>query len=456
VPIAEPVAAPPPAGLTFNSAPDVLLTPRNSRKPPRRKRGAGRLVFLIGLTIVSLGAVGGGAWFLWNLLSSADEDERTAQRKQGNFQYKIPGGWKRDRDIEHRLGVNLGIRHKQRPSAMALFYRDYKTRSPSEAELLDTALEKLRGKKVPGRREAPYFRSVEYSSPFGSRKKEPTGQLGGQPAWVLEFRATEAGEDGAEVDGQVAMLTHRGYAYWFFTWGAGQRDLLVPDWESARQGFRILDGRQGWKEKPRPTLPFAGSGYELRYARDLWEKEANPTDHDPQAELVLRGFEPTFDEETGKANTERLAGKAATLQVLLLPRATDLKSAVGAAQEHLLKRQQETFPRTTMAPAKNARTDKPEQDGITEVGAFRGHLTKLHIKNEGIDEGRQRFGLRAVVKLDEGVLVVFGECDWERRDFWDHEFRQVLERIVRLRVRDSKPPKKEPKRPAKKKTKKSG
>jgi hypothetical protein len=448
VPVAEPVPPAPPAGLAFNPAPHGMVT-RRTRKPPKRKRGAGRVIFVGVLALFAAGALAAGAWGLWLLLGQNEEDEQTTQRKQGNFAYLIPGGWKRDQKIEQRLAVHLAIRNKKSSCGMGLFFRDYKTRSPSEAELVDVALEKLRGKQVRGRQSAPYFRAVEYNNPFSSAQKEPAGSLGGHPAWVLTFRATENSDDGAEVEGEVHMLAHRGYAYWLFTWGSGERELLVPDWEEARRGFRILDGRQGWKEKPRETLPFTGTAYELRFAKDLWKPENNPRDYDEHAELVLRGFEPTFDEETGKPTKVELAAKAATVQVLLLPRAGDLKAAVAAADAHLLKKQQETFPKTALARALNSRTGKPEQDGVTDVGAFRGQLTQFHIKNDGTEEGRQRYGLRTAVKVDAGVLVIFGECEWDRRAFWDHEFKQVLERVVRPRVSDPNLPS-EPKRPKKK------
>src|SRR5262249_48744488 len=126
-----------------------------------------------------------------------------------------------------------------------------------------------------------------------------------------------------------------------------------------------------------------------------------------------------------------------SIQVLLLGAEANLPAAVKAAQERILKNQKDTYPTTTLEPAKEPRTNKVLQDGPGDVGAFRGHLTKLVIKN---DANRERYGLLAVARIDEGTLVVFGECRWERREVWDDEFRQVLEGVRRARA--PAPPKK--------------
>ena len=41
-------------------------------------------------------------------------------------------------------------------------------------------------------------------------------------------------------------------------------------------------------------------------------------------------------------------------------------------------------------------------------------------------EDLERFLVMAVVNRPEGVLVLVGDCLWDRRDFWDQEFAALL------------------------------
>jgi hypothetical protein len=307
-----------------------------------------------------------------------------------------------------------------------LYFRDYLTRTPSQAELLDVALTKLRG----------FFRTVQYENPFVKGKADPTGTLGGQPSWIVPFQATEAGDAGMFLHGKVYLMTARGYAYWLFTWGPGESDLLEPHWAKVRQSFRLLDARPGWTEKPRETILFRGTlaPYQLAYIKDLWTAETDPRGYDPSADLVLRGFE--------KGQEASALNKAAILQILVLPGETDLQSANLAAHQYLLKRQQEIAPAASMAPVINPRTNQPEWNGPTELGAFRGHLSKLILKR---DRDHQRFAWVAVVPLNkDGSVVFFGECPWERREYWDNEFQQVADHLAKADpAKDRRAPRKD-------------
>jgi hypothetical protein len=423
--------AAPPKALAFPSAPDVLVAPRRGRG----RTSAGKALALAALALCCVGAaVGGGAWLY---LSLGREEEQPPQHRAANFRFPKPGReWRPDRGVGDRLSAQMALSRQRPRSHMALLYRDYRRRSPSEAELLDEALKRLR----------TYFKPLDYEDPFlPENQREPKAKLGGQPAFVLEF----AGTDGAvEMRGQCYLMTYRGYGYWFFTWGpAEQRPALEEGWAALRRGFQLLNDREGWKEQPRQTVPFDGSAvpYRLDFAKDLWHPEANPKDYDDKAELWLRGFEPVVDEETGKKTRVEHAGRAAHVVVLVLPKAPDLPKANQAALDFLLqhKKEKEEQPGATLAPAKDPRTDKPVLDRDAAVGAFRGHLSKLRIEH---DKEHVRFALLGVVhRPEEGVLVVFCECPWERRDFWEREFQLLVESV---RPRSGPAPKARGARPA--------
>jgi hypothetical protein len=223
-----------------------------------------------------------------------------------------------------------------------------------------------------------------------------------------------------------------------FTWGPEEylEDLQVR-WEKLREGVKLLDEREGWQPQPRKSIEFAGTGipYVLRYAIEtggsppieLWHREENAKDYDKLAEFALRGFEPVEDEEKGTKRRDENASRVATVQVLVLPAAGDLKKAADGALEHVQKRLTEVYPDVKIEPVKDRKTDKPMISA--EVGSLRGQVSKLRVK---LDPDTVRYAVLAVVNRPEGVLAIYGECKWDRQTYWEGEFKALLE-TVRLK-----------------------
>jgi hypothetical protein len=415
VPLAQPVqpAAPAPSPAPALPAAPGLASPRAGRKPPRR-RNLGRVLSraLLGLFCAGL-AVGGFLALRYGLQQPDPLDQKALKnQEQGNFRFTPPGGWRQDLALQRKLRVNLGMTRGDPLACLAVFYRDYKDRSPADAELIDTALKKLRG----------YFAPFQYRDPFGVPAAARAGELGGQPALVLEF---EGAHEGVEASGRVHMMTHRGFAYWFFTWAhpENDREAAVARCDAARQAFGLLGGREGWSGRPRETTPFQGSAwhYRLDYANGLWRK----VNGDAKAELTLRGFEPVEDEETGKRTTVEHAGRAAAAQVLVLPAAADLPEANKAALAFLLKQQQEIDEMSRLEPIRD-KEGKAVPGRDAKLGELPGHLSELEITRDGEP---WRYAVVGVAHGPGGVLVVACECRWERRDFWKQEFRVLLESL---------------------------
>src|SRR5262249_41347308 len=159
---------------------------------------------------------------------SAEEQRGFAQ--QGNFRIEPPAApWQPDRGLRAALGAALAYRRSGPSSAMGLAYRDYRTRLPRDAELIDEALGKLRG----------CLADVEYEV-----KKDEPAKLGGQPAVWLEFQ----GEDPQHVvvSGECLAAAYRGVAYWFFTWApVDDAPALGGEWDALRRGFALSDQREG-------------------------------------------------------------------------------------------------------------------------------------------------------------------------------------------------------------------
>jgi hypothetical protein len=359
-----------------------------------------------------------GGWMLWTYSREEDEFDPGALRTQGNFEIRRPGrSWRYDKDTQVKMKVNLAYRQRRPRNHFSIFFRDYRTRSPSNAELVDQALKKLRG----------FFAQVDYEDPF-AKKGEPA-TLGDRPAFVLEFVATDAQE--VEFSGQCYMMTEQGYGYWFFTWCPSEdREAVLDKWESVRQGFTLLDERTGWTPRPRETEVFTGTvvPFQLNYAKDLWRREVNAPESDGAVDLELRGFEPTVDEESGRKKVVEHASRAATVQVMVLPRVDKLDSAEQAVCEHILKRETPAHPQVKFEPINDKKTGQPFRS--PRVGAFTGRLSKFELK---LGPENSRYVVLGVVHRPGEVLAVYCDCPWDRRDFWEQEFKALLETVRQRR-----------------------
>lgn len=402
----EPVE--PPATLDFNTESAVVVPPplrrRAERKSPRRVAP-----LLAVFVIIALGvgvAVWGGMWLLHlNRIENADAEPLRAAGRY-NFQFVPPGEpWKRDRNIELKLRVNFAMRSSERNNNFGLLFKDYETRMPHDNELVDEAAGRLHS----------YFRGPEWAP----KPKDKNVQLGGHPALVLEFE----GEDPEHVgmSGECYAVAFRGYAYWFFTWAPTEdKELVRPDWSGLRERFSLLNERVGWTEKRRAAEKIRGTKakYELSCAKELWTRQT-AADYDPLADVALRGDEPD-------PRHKKYVRRMAIFQVLVLPEQPDLQAAVKAARAYLQQRQEQEYPKTSIKPIKDK--NEAEVDRNIEIDEEEGHLhlSKLHVQNA---EDRERFMVLAVVNRPGGVLVLLGDCPWDRREFWDPEFMALIDSL---------------------------
>lgn len=405
MPEAPPVEAAP-AALDFNSTPE-LVAPRGRRKPAKAAGGS-TLSWILFFVIGVLGptAVVWGGWWLYRYTRSHLTEQEAARAADAyNARFTWPSKpWVRDQNLQMRLHVHIGMIARARNEAMGLLFKDYKDRTPSDAEMLDEALGKLRS----------YFRGVEWEL------KPPNKQarLAGRPAQVFEFQGVDSEE--VTMNGECYMTAFRGYGYWFFTWAPlGElevnREPIHAEWTQLRQRLSLLEERKGWTAKPRESEKIAGkkATYQIAYSKELWTRES-AEDYDPQADVVLKGHEPVPERRP-------LAGKDAVVQVLVLPRQADLKAAAAAARDYVKQREVKLYERTALEPIKDKHG--AEMDRAADIGTEHGHLSKFRMKNT---EDLERYLLIAVVNRPEGVVAVVGDCLWERHDFWDQEMMALL------------------------------
>src|SRR5207253_754416 len=111
-----------------------------------------------------------------------------------------------------------------------------------------------------------------------------------------------------------------------------------PLLDDLRDRFGLLDQRPDWRPS-RQEFRGTGLAYTLTGEGGLWAKAPfAPPKYDPLADLALEASERDAGDDRSR--------RAAVL-VLLLPAAEG--DAVKLAREHLLKRQKEDYPRTTVA-----------------------------------------------------------------------------------------------------------
>jgi hypothetical protein len=418
IPTAAPVAAAPDASEGLAFAEEPLIRSPLVRK--RRRGGWQRALVIAAVLLATTGAAVGGLW--WAMTTIPDAGDYSDRNAAQNFVLPHPGrAWSGDDVARLRMQVNYYFRRVKPTGAMALLVRDYKTRLPSEAEMLDEALNKLRNN----------FPKLD------QEMKPAEGQtLGGQPARVLSFQATDADE--VDVVGEVYMLAYRGYGYWLFGWHpVGEEDAMNGEWERVRNTFTLGNKRDGWKEKPRDTDPLAvpEAGLQLAYAKGVWEED-DPASYDPAAKKVLRGSYPS---ETPGAKPDKLASRKSIVRVLVLDRKDNLKAGAAAARDYVLENQKDPerggYPATTLVPLKDK--DGTESDREMEFGLLHGRLMKFEMRNS---PDLEKFLMLGVVNQPKGLVVFWCESGWDKRDFWEQEFTTLLSSLQPLKRGETAPP----------------
>jgi hypothetical protein len=367
---------------------------------------------MIGVVIVvGCGIAIGVGVMRWvrDLAQQPDTEEVRAggRAAEYNCQFKLPGGpWKSDEVMRKRMEANLGLSRQSPSNHFALFWKDYKVRTPTEGELLEQALSRLR--KYLGA-------NVEWER---SKSGGEPPRLAGQPAMQVAYQGTDS--ENVPVTGECIILAYRGYAYWLFTWGPqAEKEQLVPEWHKLRDGLTVLNGREGWKEKPREKENLQGqkAAYQLTYPSDLWKERPVEEENDPLVDRVLEAFDL-------EKNERPHASKAVHFYVLVLPKAPDLKAAVTAAREHLVERlEKDNHGKAEMGPVKGSKGDP---DSETDIGALHGWLLKLQVKADDTSSF-ERFYQVGVVLRPESTLVLLGDCPWERREFGAAEFSLIFQ-----------------------------
>ena len=155
-----------------------------------------------------MAAVAGGAFGVRWLLKQ-EPTEEIQQKDSGhesiyNYRYSYPNGWKVDTKLKQAMGASLALTKSEGGAGLAIFARDYKTRTPRDAELHDQAVIWLE----------KFFRGFEFEA-------QPNGKLDDKAARQFEFQ----GElDQVLIKGECLMTARRG---WPTGWSVGRRQTAT-------------------------------------------------------------------------------------------------------------------------------------------------------------------------------------------------------------------------------------
>jgi hypothetical protein len=356
------------------------------------------------MAIVLLVGLGAGAWLLRGWLARLDEGTATDQPAAGayestqyNFRFQAPPApWKEDMQTRLDLRTGVALRRTDPNAWLALLTTDYHTRTPTDADMVDEGVRRLK---------AHFKEGLEW-------EQRPDTQLAGRRAQRLEFVARV---HGVEMTGEADLLAYNGVGYWLLTWAPTEsQGALAGDWDRVRAGFALGKEREGWAVPPPKQLTLAGTKapYTLRYVEGIWEKQDNPAAYDPDADGALLGHDQAEPKDTDKNGTAL---------VLVLPPQNDLKAAVAAARGHLLAQEKKLYPDCTIhdADARRPAEDRPPD----RVGDQDGRLLKLRVQ---IPDANEHFVYLAVVRQPRRVLAVWCEGDLRRRVYWEVNFVQLV------------------------------
>jgi len=394
-------------GSEIDQTPAIVESPIRRNKRTRHSRDLLFRITLLSLLVCFIAAVTFTLLFVLPQFGGSEEERR---KVQFNFSFSTSWAYRDDYKLRRLMDSLLGMSRSNPRGHFVLHVIDYKTREPSPEELLDEAIKRLKAG----------FPRLQYSNPLNQGK---IGELDNEPAFQFEFRGSATDE--VPMIGECTFLTRRGYGYWLICWGPAEDEgELAERFQRVRSGFRFANGREGWQPSPRPStqLMLGDQPIQLNYVNDVWRVEENPTDYDPRAVVVLRGFE-LQGERSSRTPVDTYAGKSATVQLLLLDRTEDLATAVNQAKAHIIHHLSKVNPGIKLEPYV---PEGGQAAVFAEVGAFKGDLRFYEVR---VGSEVVRFALLGVVNRPEAMLVIFGECPLEKRGYWMTEFKALVETV---------------------------
>lgn len=302
--------------------------------------------------------------------------------------------WARDRELENKLVVNLGVYSRREPAAsIAYAARAYDTRNATKSELESFVSERL----------------LKLCDNLRMEPKSDVTWLG-SPAVATEFRGTTSNQT---VIGETMAVTIAGTAYFFFAW-AREADwtALEAEVSAARQRARLVGVPSGWKETKTLSQSFAGTraNYTVSDAESIWIKPAgrSPADQDPLCDLYL------VAELRDKGRRTDVRPRAELLAYVLPGHSDPMKAAVDFVSKRKSRNPelfQEFVTETIREPVGG---DEP----IAVLPEEPIAVTRIRLSHPKSPDVAKLLVIAAVA-FEGKIVAVEAVCPWDERTRWE-------------------------------------
>jgi hypothetical protein len=219
-------------------------------------------------------------------------------------------------------------------------------------------------------------------------------------------------------------VEHRGFVYWLYTLSL-QTDLKNNRarklWDELRDGFVLLNDREGWNPQARPPRVYKGKGYTATYPIDVWIRPTGKST-DPACELELFGEDKR---SKGVEDEEARAARAGHLHVVVLGK-DEGKESAAVLREHFLTRQvaEGLGKLDDMKLEVILDREKKPLDRERDFGTARGRVVKYRLSSPSFPA---RFVVLASIPQGEQTIGIYSDSAFDRRDFWEQEINAVLD-----------------------------
>ncbi len=324
---------------------------------------------------------------------------------QANFSIKRPDGFTRDAGQELDFQVDLVYTGSEKKLIWAVLAKDFGGRVPSNRELVELAMEKLRRK---------FPEKIEYE-----KRGDENETIASLPFVAHDFLGKTS--DSEEVAGEFFVGTAKGIGYVFYGWTRPEdRDVAKPVWKIARNAFSLLETRGKWTPEAVNLEIAEGKGWELRFDKKYWTQEEISKDlkeTNPKAVLRVEGRIP---------GRKIYAGDMAEAYVIVLEGKGNLTDGVTLAKKYLtdLEKPIDESPATlesTLTLEEEQLDKKIESQGAPQMRQLlrllaSGDATKIYLIQVGVG--------------NKQTVLLAASCPIAARKLWEENLINLANGLI--------------------------
>jgi hypothetical protein len=306
--------------------------------------------------------------------------------------------WTPDKELKSHFAALGAWMNTKDDVWLAVAVRDFGSQRPRDAELLQSAIERL---------DNHFGESLELAA-----KAVPT-KFAGVAAQKLTFKGLI---NAVAWQGECLTFSHHGFAYWVFLAGPSLDDVEPYEAELRNEetGFALATDRKGWRAQPPPMETFTSEDGQVTITapKDVWEQSTPANVEFETGKLLL----------LGRFLKEKDNQKNAHLQIFTQAKQGSLEAAMKQAREYLEKQKKDQISGYKIAAAADAE-GQSELGVVEDVGNRTGRVAELTLS---LKEAPVRYYLLAVVSGPDHDTVILCDCNWRNRQIWRQDFVDLL------------------------------